>query len=87
MSRSTWPSGVEVRADVAFVVLLRFITRQPVEERGDVVDGQAGLFGDRLQRPLVGPDGCEVPAATLRPVYGQDDSRVWVRSWNLERRH
>jgi hypothetical protein len=45
----------EVRADVAFVVVVRFITRQPVEERGDVVDGHAGLFGDRPQRPLVGP--------------------------------
>jgi hypothetical protein len=53
--RSTWPSGGEVRADVAFVVPLRLITRQPVEERGDVVDGQRGLFGDCPEGPLVGP--------------------------------
>ena len=47
--------GGEVRADVALVVPLRFITRQSVEKPGDVVDGQAGLFGDGPQRPLVGP--------------------------------
>lgn len=47
--------AVEVRADVAFLVQLRFITCQPVEERGDVVDGKAGLFRDRPEGPLVGP--------------------------------
>src|SRR6476469_8062334 len=44
--------GGEVRADVALVVLLRLITREPVEEPGDVVDGHAGLFGKGRERAL-----------------------------------
>jgi len=47
--------GSEARPDVALIALLRFITRKPVEKRGDAVDGQAGLFGDRSEGPLVGP--------------------------------
>src|SRR5208282_6310045 len=47
--------GGEVWADVALVVSLNFITGQPAEERGDVVDGQLGLFGDREKGSLVGP--------------------------------
>src|SRR5512135_58389 len=47
--------GGEVWADVALVVSLNFITGQPVEERGDVIDGQLGLFGDREKGSLVGP--------------------------------
>src|SRR5512135_3681483 len=45
----------EVRADKALVVSLNFITGQPAEERGDVVYGQLGLFGDREKGSLVGP--------------------------------
>ena len=47
--------GGEVWADIALVVSLNFITGQPVEERGDVIDGQLGLFGDREKGSLVGP--------------------------------
>jgi hypothetical protein len=46
----------EVRAYAFFVVLLHFVPRQPVEERAEVVDGQAGLFGDRPQGPIVRSD-------------------------------
>ena len=41
--------GGEIRGDVALVVLLRFITRQPIEKRGDVVDGQ-GRFSAIVRR-------------------------------------
>jgi hypothetical protein len=47
--------GGEIRADVALVVLLRFLAGQPPQERGDVIDGQIGLFDDRLEGSLVGP--------------------------------
>src|SRR5262245_7036902 len=40
---------------VALVVPLRFLPGQPVEERGGVLDGQTGLFSDRLEGSLVGP--------------------------------
>jgi hypothetical protein len=46
--------GGEVWADVALVMPLRFITRQSVEERGDVIDGQTGLFRDCPESSLVG---------------------------------
>src|SRR5689334_23356000 len=39
--------GGVVGTDVSLVVLLNFITGQPVEEQGDVIDSQLGLFGDR----------------------------------------
>jgi hypothetical protein len=64
--------GSEVRADVAFVVPLRFITGEPVEERGDVVDCQAGLFGEAPQRSLVGPHQRLQCGAIQRDVGGID---------------
>ena len=68
----------EVRGDVALVVLLRFITRQSIEERGDVVDGQGRFFGDRPQGALVGPHQRlqrravqrDVGGSTARPTVG-----------------
>src|SRR5262249_22126901 len=42
-------------AKLALGVSLNFITGQPAEERGDVIDGQLGLFGDREKGWLVGP--------------------------------
>ena len=47
--------GDEVRPDVAFVVSLRFVARESVEEPVDVVDGPVWLFDEEPQRPLVGP--------------------------------
>jgi hypothetical protein len=53
--------------------LLRFIMRESVEEPGDVVDGQAGLFGKGAQRALVGPHQglqCWVVQRDMDGVYG-----------------
>ncbi len=62
--------GGEVRTDVALIEPLRFITRQPGEERRDVVDGQAGLCGDRLEGPLVGPHERPQRGAVQRDMGG-----------------
>ena len=50
-----YPTSEVKGADVTLVVSLNFITGQPAEERGDVVDGQLGLFGDREKVQLVRP--------------------------------
>src|SRR5208283_4426314 len=59
--------GGEIRADVALVILLRFLAGQAAEKGADVVDGQRGLLSDggkgspvgahqRLQRRVVARD-------------------------------
>ena len=62
--------GGEIRGDVALVVLLRFITRQSIEERGEIVAGQGRLFGDRPEGPLVGPHQRLQRGAVQRDVGG-----------------
>ncbi len=77
---------VEIRADIAVVILPRFLAGQPAQEGCDVVDSQLGLFGDRDKCPPVGsvmvanmlmPDAQEGIAAFLgrrAPVWSDECS-------------
>ena len=48
--------GSKVRADVALIELLWFITPQPIEKRGDAVNGQARLVGKGSEGSPVSPN-------------------------------
>ena len=66
------PAGDEVRPDIVFVVPLRFLARESVQEPGNVIDCSAWFFDEQLQRALIGTRQGLQGGAVQRNMGGVD---------------